>query len=529
MTKRQPAAFLSYVHSDDDHDDGRISSLRKRLEGEVRMHTGEPFPIFQDRNDLAWGQTWAERINSSLNEVTFLIPIITPSYFRSPACRSEFSTFALREKSLGVNELILPIYYLEADPMGSAYPEGTDEVADVLRARQWSDWRSLRFLDLKSREVSETIAQLAATIKRNISELEGIFLAAGEETKDEEPEQIFTSGPIAPHLDKLFRDFMIDQEYGSKIRRSFLHDLEIPQPRAESAPQKAKASYKIYTTVFDEVVLAKELMSPAEIDSYSNTVAGGATLVETLNQATLRTLADAIPASLNGKSAAVFVLIDNSGSLRGRPVTYTASWVLVLLEILDKIGIKTAAAGFTTRAWKGGQSREKWLAEGMPLNPGRLNDLRYIIYKGFDEPLRTSAPNLGAMLKEGVLKENIDGEAVLWAQNVLSETTADRKLLVVLSDGAPVDDSTLTVNPSDILTKHLSKAVRDLRKTDIDLVAVGIDHDVSRYYGKDGVASSVETLGVDALERILGKLTSRNRRNGSRRSGGPGLPSPKAG
>jgi hypothetical protein len=179
MSERHPLAFLSYVRSDDAHDGGKITTFRERLEGEVKMHTGKPFPIFQDRNDLAWGQHWESRIRKSLNDVTFLIsiitPIITPSFFESPACRDEFNAFVLKERTLGIDRLILPVYYLTADQMSEDYIAGTDPIADIIRARQWTDWRLFRFKSYHEEVVAAALASLAATIKDYVRELEAII------------------------------------------------------------------------------------------------------------------------------------------------------------------------------------------------------------------------------------------------------------------------------------------------------------------------------------------------------------------
>jgi hypothetical protein len=158
MPEGSPVAFLSYVRSDDVHDSGRISELRRYLEGELKMQTGREFHIFQDRNDIAWGEQWRERIETTLRGVTFLIPIVTPSYFRSPACRSEFQTFVIREKELGEERLILPIYYVTCDEMDND-AETSDEIAVVLKERNWADWRGFRFKELTSPELREQIAR----------------------------------------------------------------------------------------------------------------------------------------------------------------------------------------------------------------------------------------------------------------------------------------------------------------------------------------------------------------------------------
>jgi cobaltochelatase CobT len=156
MAPRQPIAFLSYVRSDDDHDEGRITAFRTRLEGEVRMQTGKPFPIFQDRNDIAWGQHWEERIGKSLYDVTFLIPVITPSFFQSPNCLSEFNAFYLKEKTLGVNRLILPLYYVSCDELEEKYEKGANDIVDILKERNWTDWRKFRFKSLEQIPVDFT-------------------------------------------------------------------------------------------------------------------------------------------------------------------------------------------------------------------------------------------------------------------------------------------------------------------------------------------------------------------------------------
>jgi hypothetical protein len=163
MSIRQPMAFLSYVRSDDDHDHGRITTLRQRLEGEVKVQTGRAFPIFQDRNDIAWGQQWAEAIRNSLAGVTFLIPILTPSFFESPACRSELETFLLNEATLGTNRLILPLYYVTCDQLESEWT-GDDPAVSELRKRNWTDWRKFRFTASQDVEMAAAVADLASSI-----------------------------------------------------------------------------------------------------------------------------------------------------------------------------------------------------------------------------------------------------------------------------------------------------------------------------------------------------------------------------
>src|SRR5579862_8838183 len=204
------------------------------------------------------------------------------------------------------------------------------------------------------------------------------------------------------------------------------------------------------------------------------------------------------------RDTVVTLLIDNSGSMRGRPITVAAMSADILARTLERCGVKVEILGFTTRAWKGGQAREKWIAAGKPANPGRLNDLRHIVYKPADAPWRRARRSLGLMLREGILKENIDGEALAWAHNRLLTRTEERKILMVISDGAPVDDSTLSVNPGNYLEKHLREVIRDIERTgEVELTAIGIGHDVTRYYRRAVTIVDAEQLGGVMLERLV--------------------------
>jgi cobaltochelatase CobT len=203
------------------------------------------------------------------------------------------------------------------------------------------------------------------------------------------------------------------------------------------------------------------------------------------------------------KDTIVTLLIDNSGSMRGRPISIAAISADILGRTLERVGVKTEVLGFTTRAWKGGQSRERWLADGKPALPGRLNDLRHIIYKKADEPWRRARRNLGLMMREGLLKENIDGEALLWAHDRLLARSEDRRILMVISDGAPVDDSTLSVNSAGYLEQHLRKVIDWIEKqSPVQLVAIGIGHDVTRYYRRAVTIMDVEQLGGTMTEQL---------------------------
>lgn len=300
--------------------------------------------------------------------------------------------------------------------------------------------------------------------------------------------------------------------------------------------------YRPYTEKFDEVVEAGELCDPDELERLraylDSQLAGLQGLVTRLaNRLQRRLMAqqnrswdfdqeegllDAarlarvvispghslsykIERDTDFKDTVVTLLIDNSGSMRGRPISIAAISADILARTLERCGVKTEILGFTTRAWKGGQSREVWLADGRPANPGRLNDLRHIIYKQADEPWRRARRNLGLMMREGLLKENIDGEALLWAHDRLLRRPEDRRILMVISDGAPVDDSTLSVNQAGYLESHLRKVIDWIEKqSPVQLSAIGIGHDVTRYYRKSVTIMDVEQLGGTIIEQLAG-------------------------
>ena len=203
------------------------------------------------------------------------------------------------------------------------------------------------------------------------------------------------------------------------------------------------------------------------------------------------------------RDTVVTLLLDNSGSMRGRPITVAATCADILARTLERCGVKVEILGFTTRAWKGGQSREAWLAAGKPPNPGRLNDLRHIIYKSADAPWRRARKNLGLMMREGLLKENIDGEALDWAHKRLLARSEQRKILMMISDGAPVDDSTLSVNPGNYLERHLRYVIEEIEtRSAVELIAIGIGHDVTRYYRRAVTIVDAEELAGAMTEKL---------------------------
>jgi cobaltochelatase CobT len=309
------------------------------------------------------------------------------------------------------------------------------------------------------------------------------------------------------------------------------------RPPADLSPQ---FDYKAWTTQFDEVIAATELCDTdelARLRSYldQQLVPLQAVVSRLANRLQRRLMAqqnrswdfdqeegmlDAarlarvvinpmlslsykVEKETEFKDTVVTLLIDNSGSMRGRPISIAAISADILARTLERCGVKTEILGFTTRAWKGGQSRETWLAAGRPPQPGRLNDVRHIVYKTADEPWRRARNSLGLMMREGLLKENIDGEALLWAHGRLVARPEERRILMVISDGAPVDDSTLSVNSGSYLERHLRQVIDWIeRKSPVELIAIGIGHDVTRYYNRAVTIMDVEQLGGTIIEQL---------------------------
>jgi cobaltochelatase CobT len=485
MPKRHPIAFLSYVRDDDDHDLGGITKFRQRLEGEVKVQTGQSFEVFQDRNDIRWGQFWEERIANSLSEVTFLIPIITPSFFVSPACRSEFDTFLKMEATLGVSRLILPLYYVYCDKIDQ--PGLDDPIVQAVKGRQWTDWRPFRFKPYDTPDVRLALAELATDIKHSIQELNLIATAASTVKK--------------PIIEPSTPPTSIETSHSSVEESDVL-----PTVRRPFRSERPKKSYYVYTDEFDEVVEARQLAGEAgELLAIQDILLKRVREIKQIHGSLLESFPNSSGA---GSNVAVTILIDNSGSLRGDPIAFVSAWAVVITELLGRVGIKLEILGYTTRAWKGGQSRDAWLADGKPPNPGRLNDLRHIIYKSFEEIFEETSANCSIMLRDGLLKENIDGEALLWAYSRLEKQEARKHILFVVSDGAPVDDSTLSVNRGDFLQKHLISTARWLeQKKDISLIAIGIGYK-PRYYASTNIVSP-EDVGLPILTRMREELTQR--------------------
>jgi cobaltochelatase CobT len=327
-------------------------------------------------------------------------------------------------------------------------------------------------------------------------------------------------------------------------------DNEIPgeaqRPEHPLASLSGDFDYKVFTRQFDEMVGAEELCDEAELDRLraflDKQLANLQGVVGRLaNRLQRRLMAQQnrswefdleegyldparlprlVIEEMNGRYASlsfkreqdttfrdtvVTLLIDNSGSMRSRPITVAATCADILARTLERCGVRVEILGFTTKAWKGGQSREAWLGQGKPATPGRLNDLRHIVYKSADQPWRRAKRNLGLMMREGLLKENIDGEALLWAHARMLQRPEQRRILMMISDGAPVDDSTLSVNPGNYLERHLRAVIDHIEtKSPVELIAIGIGHDVTRYYRRAVTIVDAEELAGAMTEQLAG-------------------------
>ena len=339
-------------------------------------------------------------------------------------------------------------------------------------------------------------------------------------------------------------DDMADSEMGDEAEMpdgDSALDPPTSQPISDADPD-----YKVYQTDYDEEVRAEDLAEPRELerlrayldqqlDPLKGAVGRLANKLQRrlqakqnrswefdLEEGTLdagrlaRVIANPttplsfkVEKDTDFRDTCVTLLLDNSGSMRGRPISIAAICADVLARTLERCNVKVEILGFTTRAWKGGLSREEWLAAGRPQNPGRLNDLRHIIYKSADAPWRRARPNLGLMMKEGLLKENIDGEALEWAHRRMNVRPEARKILMVISDGAPVDDSTLSVNTANFLEKHLRDVIEMVEKRrQVELLAIGIGHDVTRYYERAVTITDVEQLAGAMTEQLAALFDS---------------------
>ncbi|MGB7316421.1 MAG: cobaltochelatase subunit CobT [Planktotalea sp.] len=358
-----------------------------------------------------------------------------------------------------------------------------------------------------------------------------------EESEDASPEQSQDEQQDSSQA-QVSMDDAADQEMGEETEMPEGDaPMEPPQPQPVS---DADPNYQVYDTKFDEEVKAEDLAEPIELerlraylDQQLEPLKGAVSRLANKLQRRLQAqqnrswefdleegmldagrlarvvanpttpLSFKMEKDTEFRDTIVTLLLDNSGSMRGRPISIAAICADVLARTLERCNVKVEILGFTTRAWKGGQSREAWLNAGRDQQPGRLNDLRHIIYKSADSPWRRARPNLGLMMKEGLLKENIDGEALEWAHRRMSSRPEARKILMVISDGAPVDDSTLSVNPANYLEKHLRDVIAMVEKRRaVELLAIGIGHDVTRYYERAVTITDVEQLAGAMTEQL---------------------------
>ncbi|MFT6569894.1 MAG: cobaltochelatase CobT [Sphingomonas echinoides] len=354
------------------------------------------------------------------------------------------------------------------------------------------------------------------------------------EARGSEQDSDSEEGEGTEQSDESFDD--MDGEPGDEGEEGML-PVRPNRPFADFAPQ---FEYKAWTTAYDEVIAATDLCDADELTrlrSYLDQqlvhlqgavtklanrlqrrlmaqqnrswdfdqeegILDAARLARIVVNPTL-SLSYKVERETDFRDTVVTLLIDNSGSMRGRPISIAAISADILARTLERCGVKTEILGFTTRAWKGGQSRETWLAAGRPPQPGRLNDVRHIVYKKADEPWRRARTSLGLMMREGLLKENIDGEALLWAHSRIIARPEERKILMVISDGAPVDDSTLSVNSGSYLERHLRQVIGWIEaKSPVELAAIGIGHDVTRYYARAVTIMDAEQLGGTIIEQI---------------------------
>lgn len=369
---------------------------------------------------------------------------------------------------------------------------------------------------------------------------------------DQETEDVRGEQPEGPHTDGIewadSTDTQDDQDVDPNSEEIFKSaDYEEAgegnrprHPAFIAGDQRQQPLYKIYSTANDEIIPAQELCEPEELErlrqyldqqlhSLQSAVARLANRLQRrllaqqnrawdfdreeglLDTARLtrvvidpyHPLSFKVEQEMDFRDTVVTLLLDNSGSMRGRPITVAAMCADILARTLERCNVKVEILGFTTKAWKGGQSRERWLADEKPSSPGRLNDLRHIIYKSADELWRRTRKNLGLMMREGFLKENIDGEAVLWAHNRLLARSEQRRILMVISDGAPVDDSTLSVNAGNYLERHLREVIDYIEnRSPVELIAIGIGHDVTRYYKRAVTIVDAEQLAGAMMEQL---------------------------
>ncbi len=447
---------------------------------------------------------------------------------------------------------------------GQAPPNGSQAMVDGMRPE--IEAKAGRALDRLAAAIDDQAAfgRIARTIIRDLEVGNPDAADAPEDGGDDDPpteDQPETGdagdnddqageGESSPSAERADAEVEAAGETLTELQAGDEADSSDEAPEGETASRPARPDakdfgkgeplYKVFTTAADEVIGAEDLCEPEELGrlrayldqqltALSSVVARLANrlqrkLMAKQNRAWSFDLEEGVldvgrltriiidptaPLSFKQeqdtefRDTVVSLLLDNSGSMRGRPIMVAAVCADILARTLERCGVKTEVLGFTTRAWKGGQARDEWVKAGKPPQPGRLNDLRHIIYKAADMPWRRARKNLGLMMREGLLKENIDGEALLWAHQRLIGRPEARKILLVISDGAPVDDSTLSVNSGHYLERHLRQVIADIETSSpVELIAIGIGHDVTRYYRRAVTIIDVEQLGGAIVEKL---------------------------
>lgn len=392
-----------------------------------------------------------------------------------------------------------------------------------------------------ARRLMETLSQPADPLARNRAEGEGQEQRSSDQTQEQQEQgQQPDISPLSlsgSNSETMLAPKPTAPADGDNVPAPQMDNGSYPLNRLESSSITA---YRAYTGRYDETVPASALATPSELDflrkqldqkltqfqGLTSKLAGKLQRLLMAKQAR-RWVFDQEDGELDGRKLSrlitrpeeerlykreeesdfrdtvVTLLIDNSGSMRGRPITMAAMCADILSRTLERCGVKVELLGFTTKEWKGGQAYKQWIKDGRPPNPGRLNDLRHIVYKPADAAWRTARKNIGLMLKDGILKENIDGEAILWASQRLLKRPERRRILMVISDGAPVDDSTLSANGGSYLDRHLREVISDIEeRSPIELLAIGIGHDVTRYYRRAVTISDIDKLGETMMEQL---------------------------
>jgi len=477
----------------------------------------------------------------------------------------------LKKKNIGhlkeneEHSLLEALTYMVREELTGHKIQGSEDT--ISSWKKWIEERSSKTIENLSKSIMDQ-REYAKIMRKLIGELEfGDEL--GEDPDDEEDDGLdsdaeFTGSDEDQDIDQSdvqetdFSDTEMDEDEDSVQSdmteigdESDIEDDNLTQAarnRSDDNIKRRALPYKIFTSKFDEEIKALDLCELDELDrlreyldqqlqhlqgaitrlanklqrkllakqnrSWEFDLEEGLLDVSKLTRVIIdptSPLSYKMEKDIEFRDTIVSLLIDNSGSMRGRPITIAAMCGDILARTLERCGVKTEVLGFTTKAWKGGRSREVWLEEGKIPAPGRLNDLRHIIYKTADEPWRRSKRNLGLMLREGLLKENIDGEALDWAYERLQRRSEQRKILMVISDGAPVDDSTLSVNAGNYLERHLKKVIADIEKdSSIELVAIGIGHDVNRYYKRAVTIVDAEQLGGAITEQLADLFDEEN-------------------